>query len=242
MGRKVILNIAVAIFFLSLNAGQVRAQADESLKVELGGQISILNASNGRASVTTVNPCIIPPCPTSTSTSEGRKTEPGFGARIGYHLTENFALEAEANFFPREREFGGGRKSQALFGVKAGKRFEQVGLFVKARPGFIHFSEGDLQPRQDVACITIFPPPRGCFEGTGRTHFAFDVGGVFEYYPSRRTIIRFDAGDTIIRLGEHRVPVVLNSGASASGPVVVITAPSETTHNFQGSIGFGIRF
>ncbi|HEY9401061.1 MAG TPA: hypothetical protein VIQ24_00105, partial [Pyrinomonadaceae bacterium] len=118
------------------------------------------------------------------------------------------------------------------------------GVFAKARPGFVHFSEGDLQERRDVACITIFPPPRGCFEGKGRAHFAFDVGGVFEYYPSRRTLIRFDAGDTIIRLGEHRVPIVINSDPASGAPrqAVVVTAPSETTHNFQGSIGFGFRF
>lgn len=243
MRRKMLFTIAGAIFFLSLN-GHADAQTDESLKVELGGQFSVLNASNGHASDTRVLPCIIPPCPVATFTSEEAKTEPGFGARIGYNLTENFALEAEGNFFPHEREFGGGRKSQALFGVKAGKRFEQVGVFAKARPGFVHFSEGDLQPRRNGGCILVFPPPAGCFEGTGRTHFAFDVGGVFEYYPSRRTLIRFDAGDTIIRLGEHRVPIVINSNPVSGAPrqAVAVIAPSETTHNFQGSVGFGFRF
>ncbi|HYP00081.1 MAG TPA: hypothetical protein VER76_07810 [Pyrinomonadaceae bacterium] len=77
-----------------------------------------------------------------------------------------------------------------------------------------------------------------------QAHFAFDVGGVLEYYPSPRTIIRFDAGDTIIRLGNHRVPIVINpdSDSSVARQVVVGFAPSETTHNFQGSIGFGVRF
>ncbi|HZG51223.1 MAG TPA: outer membrane beta-barrel protein [Pyrinomonadaceae bacterium] len=244
MRRKLLFTIAAAIFFLSLNTGRTYAQVDESSRFEMGGQFSVLNASNGRASVTTTVQCIIPPCPVVTSTSEGQKAEPGFGARLGYNFTESFALEAEGNFFPREREFGGGRKSQALIGVKAGKRFEQVGVFVKARPGLVHFSEGDLQERSDVACITIFPPPRGCFEARGRTHFAFDVGGVFEYYPSRRTLIRFDAGDTIIRLGRHRVPIVINTDPVSGAPVRVgvVTAPSETTHNFQGSLGFGFRF
>jgi hypothetical protein len=236
--------IAAAIFFLSLNTGHAYAQADESRQFEVGGQISVLNASNGRASVTRVSPCLIPPCPVTTFTSEGQKAEPGFGARIGYNLTPNFALEAEGNFFPREREFGGGRKGQAHFGVKAGKRFAQVGVFAKARPGFVHFGEGDLQPRRDVVCIAVFPPPRGCFEGKGRTHFAADLGGVFEYYPSPRTLIRFDAGDTIIRLGQHRVPIVTNQDPATGAPrqVVVGVAPPETTHNFQGSIGFAYRF
>lgn len=245
MRRQMLYTIAVAIFFLSLNHGPAYAQADETRKVEVGGQLSVLNASNGRASVTRILPCIIPPCPVVTSFSEGHKAEPGFGARVGYNFTENVALEAEANLFPREREFGGGRKSQALFGVKAGKRFEGVGVFVKARPGFVRFSEGDLsRPRPGIACLAVIPAPAGCFEPTPKTHFAFDVGGVFEYYPSRRTLIRFDAGDTIIRFGEHRVPVVLNPEPIPGAPaqVVVGFAPSETTHNFQGSIGFGIRF
>ncbi|HEX8128116.1 MAG TPA: hypothetical protein VF527_03375 [Pyrinomonadaceae bacterium] len=239
-----LFTIASAIFFLSLNDGHAQAQTDESRRFEVGGQFSVLNASNGRASVTRVLPCLVPPCPTATSTSEGHETEPGFGARIGYNLTKDFTLEAEGNFFPREREFGGGRKSQALFGVKAGKRFEQAGVFAKARPGFVRFSEGDLsRPRPGIACIAVFPPPAACFEATPKTHFAFDLGGVFEYYPSRRTLIRFDAGDTIIRFGEHRVPIVIDPG-SGSGvrQVVVGTAPSETTHNFQGSIGIGVRF
>jgi hypothetical protein len=245
MRRKMLYTIAVAIFSLSLNTSRVYAQADETRKVEVGGQVSILNASNGEAGVTTISPCLTPPCPTVTFFSEGRKTEPDLGARIGYNLTQNFTLEAEGNFFPREREFGGGRRSQALFGVKAGKRFEQVGLFVKARPGFVRFSEGDLsRPRPGIVCVAVIPAPAGCFEAVPQTHFALDVGGVVEYYPSPRAIIRFDAGDTIIRLGSHRVPVVIDppSGSFAPTRLVVGFAPSETTHNFQGSLGFGVRF
>jgi hypothetical protein len=240
-----LFTIAAAIFSLPFNTARTYGQADESRRFEVGGQFSVLNVSNGRADVTTVLPCIIPPCPVATFTSAGRQAEPGLGARVGYNLTRNIALEAEGNFFPREREFAGGRKSQGLFGVKAGKRFEQVGVFAKARPGFVRFGEGDLsRPRPDTACIAVVPPPAGCFEATPQTHFAFDVGGVFEYYPSPRTLIRFDAGDTLVRLGEHRVPVVLNpaDGVSAPARVVVGRAPSETTHNFQGGIGFGIRF
>ncbi len=87
-------------------------------------------------------------------------------------------------------------------------------------------------------CITIFPPPLACFDagGGGRTDFALDLGGVVELYPSSRTILRFDAGDTILRSGTHNVPV--------RTPFfdVVAPVPDRTTHNFQGSVGFGFRF
>ena len=32
-----------------------------------------------------------------------------------------------------------------------------------------------------------------------RTEFAFDVGGTVQFYPSARTIARFDLGDVMIR-------------------------------------------
>jgi hypothetical protein len=62
-------------------------------------------------------------------------------------------------------------------------------------------------------------------------NFAFDAGGVLEFYPSSRAIVRLDAGDTIVRI-RNATPGVLGS------PV----ATSDTTHNFQFSVGFGYRF
>jgi hypothetical protein len=217
------------------------ARAQDERKLEVGAQFSVLDATNGRASVVTILPCTTPPCPTQTSTTDGRSTEPGFGGRVGYNVTPNVALEAEVNFFPRERDFtddkfNGGRKLQGLFGVKAGKRFDAVGLFAKARPGFVRFAEGDLRPRAGGGCIAIVPPPVGCFEGAPRTDFAFDVGGVVELYPSARTVVRFDAGDTILRTDAHLVPINLPTRTA------VVTSRRDTTHNFQGSLGVAFRF
>jgi len=59
------------------------------------------------------------------------------------------------------------------------------------------------------------------------TFFNIDVGGVFEYYPSRRTVFRMDVGDTIIRYAAQE-PKVIN--------------PTFTRHNLQASVGFGFRF
>jgi hypothetical protein len=54
-----------------------------------------------------------------------------------------------------------------------------------------------------------------------------DVGGIFEYCPTKRTIFRVDVGDTIIRYRSLE-PEVIN--------------PSFTRHNLQMSLGFGFRF
>jgi len=165
-------------------------------------------------------------------------------------VTPHVALEAEVNFFPDAgslrvlESFSGGHKLEGLFGVKAGKRFEKVGVFGKVRPGFLYASKGDLRQRPEIACVAIFPPPAACFETTGKNSFALDVGAVVEFYPTRRTIIRIDAGDTLLHLDERLAPG-FNNVAPLSllppFPVVVRTA-AETTHNFQGSVGVSFRF
>jgi hypothetical protein len=85
-------------------------------------------------------------------------------------------------------------KTSVLAGMKAGKRFDRFGVFGRGRLGTWHF---------------------------GRAYFAADAGGVLEYYPSERTTIRIDLGDTI-----------LFYGGTALG----------TVHNFQPGIGFSYRF
>jgi hypothetical protein len=191
--RTAWLVATIALFIIA--AQDVRSQTSER-KFEVGGQFSLLRLIS-RTGTVAVLPCIGPlPCPTVTTFAEGRETEPGFGGRIGYNFSKYVAVEAEGNFFPRDRDFDGGRKTQGLFGVKAGKRFDKFGIFAKARPGFVRFAKGDYQPVG--ACIAIFPPPLACFAPLARTNFAFDLGGVVELYPTKRTIVRFDAGDTVI--------------------------------------------
>ena len=63
-----------------------------------------------------------------------------------------------------------------------------------------------------------------------QARFALDVGGVAEFYPNRHVILRFDAGDVIIPFGNNVV-----------GPAFRAQRLG-TTHNFQSSLGIGIRF
>ena len=240
MRRLHLTSFMLAAFLVFGAATGARAQ-DAETRWEVGGQLTGFNVTDGAATATNVVICVQAPCPVQITTADHRATELGFGGRVGYNVTRHVTLEAEGNYFPREgsltdENFTGGRKVQGLFGVKAGRRYENFGVFAKARPGFVRFSAGNLLATG--GCIAIFPPPLACFDvgGEPRTDFALDLGGVVELYPSPRTIIRIDAGDTILRSLTHNVPV------RTSPFNVVVPVPDRTTHNFQGSVGFGFRF
>jgi hypothetical protein len=227
----------VLVLFFAFGLTAVHAQSDDE-KFEVGGQFSVLRVPRRSINVTTF-PCIVAPCPTTTVTTQNSVANYGFGGRFGYRLSKYLTLEAEGNFFPRDSVLDDGKKVQGFFGVKAGKRFEKFGVFAKARPGFARYSRGVYQTVG--ACIAVFPSPIGCFQPVARTNFAIDLGGVFEYYPTKRTIIRFDAGDTIVRLPARNVAAFQASPATVFS-LVVVPATAETRHQFQGSVGFGFRF
>jgi len=231
--RKLIFLAAVVTVF-SFHTRQTRAQSDDK-KLEIGGQFSFLQVPTLTNSTGIVCGTIF--CPSIAFTRDSN-TDVGFGPRIGYNATSYLTLEAEMNFFPRDRDLEGGRKVQGLFGAKAGKRFEKAGIFAKARPGFVRFSRGDYQGRPNVGCPAVFPLLIACFQPVAKTNFAIDIGGVAELYPSKNTIIRFDAGYTIIRFAQRNVAV--SSITSTSLGVVPVAA--ETKHNLQVSAGFGYRF
>lgn len=151
--------------------------------------------------------------------------EPGFGGRFTFNLTENIALEAEGNYYTRE-QFSfpeGGKMFQGQFGAKIGKRFARWGVFGKARPGFVGFTQV-LHNRFGLQ----LPP----FSFEKKLNPSLDVGGVAEFYVSPRWLARFDVGDTIIRYGEIQFPGIVPS----------FTVPSVTRHNLQVSSGIGFRF
>ena len=67
--------------------------------------------------------------------------------------------------------------------------------FAKFRAGFLDVQEA----AQPFPCITIFPPPLSCTLGAGRTLPAFDVGGGVDVNVTRRTFIRVEAGDRMLK-------------------------------------------
>ena len=245
----VVMAIVASLFCIISRAVSAQSPAVDEHRFEIGGQFSGLNNPLARDVTVTAVQCVTTPCPTIITVSRSQEIQPGFGGRLGYNFNRNFALEAEVNFFPgtdsfsQPEAFNDGNTIEGLFGLKAGKRFRKIGVFGKARPGFLYVSKGDLQPIPNTGCIAAFPPPAACFETKGTNSFAFDFGGVVEVYPTRRTLIRFDVGDTIVRLAERSVSGILNPAAGLSpSSLVVVRVPGETTHNLQVSAGIGFRF
>lgn len=231
-----ILVLAACLFCL---CGETAHAQSDVPKFEIGAQFTTLTIKEVEG-VQTIDG-VLPP---------RSRTEPGFGGRLTYNVTDHIAAEAEVNFFPdddgfgddagfgRVDEYSGGRIIQGLFGVKAGKRFERIGIFGKARPGFVRFG----RISRGVALATP-APQRPAFVDVfdSQTEFAADLGGVVEFYPSRRIVARFDIGDTIIRYRERTVGF---PGASSTGqPLFVLQPlPAATKHNLQTNLGIGFRF
>lgn len=185
-------------------------------RFEVGAQVSTLSIDDARG-------------------AQGRR-EAGFGGRLAYNVSDHVALEAEVNYFPRDyrlitTDFTGGRVIQGLFGVKAGIRRGRFGLFGKARPGFQ--SSGRAVRAAFPNGNGPDPSNRFGLEFFRATQLTADVGGVVEYYPSRRTILRVDVGDTITRYPDIQF-IRFPEGVPGTEDVYM--------HNAQVSVGFGFRF
>jgi hypothetical protein len=209
-----VLSLITLISHKSVSAQSNAAKAEsEPSKFELGVQFSSLREGN------------IP--------LAGDTTNVGGGIRLTYNFNKYIAVEGELNYFP-STGIDNLRKGQGQFGVKSGYRFNRFGVFGKARPGFIYANREVF-----VSCFPIFIAPGttllaipGCSLSTysqNNTRFSMDLGGVFEYYPSKRVIVRFDTGDTII---SRRGTPIFIGGLSHLG----------SSNNLQLGAGVGFRF
>jgi len=171
-----------------------------------------------------------------------RRYESGIGGRFTYNINRQLAVETEVNYTPGTKTltelaqagqstnvpFSGGEKTQVLFGAKYGYRGERFGIFAKVRPGFIHFRAFPYVVNKFVVYHNGQPYDMLVLSSEKpATFFNADLGGVFEYYTSKRTMIRFDIGDTIIHYNAQP-PRDVN--------------PTFTRHNLQMNLGFGFRF
>lgn len=228
MKRSLFFTITMGICLL-LSSGNTHAQSKDIPKYELAADFSSLSLDSGT-------------------------TLPGAGGRFTYNLNQHVALEAAGYFFPGKCDSCTGeitgQVAEGLFGVKAGKRFKKWGIFGKARPGFVSFGRGafDITPVGSGAlqaqCLGANPtaPPCFTFQSSRLTHAALDLGGVLEFYPSRRIVVRFDGGDTMIRYGQRTFNTLIQNPATGAITLIPITGPAHTRHSFQFMGGVGFRF
>lgn len=222
MKMNKLMAAVVSLLCLPLCLLEAQAQSDEVPKFELGAQFTSI---------------------TKPDFNNGA-TEPGFGARFTFNLDRNVALEALGNFFPHKCRYcsdNSGNITQALFGVKAGKRFEKWGIFGKARPGVVSFSEGDTRFELASTGGSTFPFDFFILQSR-QTHFAADLGGVLEFYPSKRIATRFEAGDTLTHYRRRQSSFLTFDPITGAPALFPFTTRSETRHNFQFAAGVGWRF
>lgn len=206
----------VFVCLLLVNAS-VYAQSEDVPKYEIAGEFTTLERA----------------------TFGDKKANAGMGARFTYNLNEYFAFETAGYFFPERCSSCGGQMAQFVAGVKVGKRFEKWGIFAKARPGVVSQSQGEFN------VLRINPPGSAVpieVEVKRTNSFAVDFGGVVEYYPTRRFVVRFDAGDTIIHFRERVTNAVGFNPVTLSPFLFPLVTPARTTHNFQFVSSFGFRF
>ena len=201
--------VSALLLLLLLNTQFTLAQS-RTRKVEVGAQLTILRITNDQEGQF--------PLP-----KDIEDTLVGGGIRLGFNITNTFTVEAEGNMFIRPSEFEG-RRSEGFFGIKWGRRSEKAGVFAKARPGFTRFDR----------ILTFVRSPETNVVDKTNVYFALDLGAVVEVYPSRRSIIRFDFGDTIVRFTNRRIE-----------GLEMVNIPILKTyygHHFQFSAGVGFRF
>lgn len=217
--RKAFLLVIGSLLCLTLSYVTTTAQTDEVPRYEVGAQFTSITKPD----------------------FSGGATEPGFGGRFTFNFNRSVALEAVGNFFPHQCFSCGsnnGNITQGLVGVKAGKRFQRWGIFAKARPGVVSFSRGDGK-YESTGGGGLFP-----FQFVQRrlTNFAFDLGGVLEFYPSKRIVTRFEAGDTMITYRRRDSNFLSFDPVTGVVTLVPFSLPGSTRHNFQFSAGVGFRF
>jgi hypothetical protein len=116
---------------------------------------------------------------------------------------------------------------EGLFGATVGPRVGPARPFAKGRAGFLNIREAS----HPFACILIFPPPLSCELGAGRTLPVFDIGGGLELFPTRRTFVRVETSDRVLK---YPGPALAKRGA--------ILEDAFFSHDLRVAAGAGLRF
>jgi hypothetical protein len=164
---------------------------------------------------------------------EAGNTNAGVGGRVSYEFLPWLAIEGDLSVFPNDRlDIDSGlssltlktqysrRRLEGFVGPKIGVRGGRLGAFAKVRPGFTHLIDKGMSCVGEVCALALFARPEYDPE------FALDLGGIVEFYPTARTVARFDLGTTAIRHRSQYAPPCREC----------------TTQNFSTSLGMGIKF
>ena len=214
--KKILILAALICLLVEL---KVLAQSQDPPRYELAAEFTTLNREK----------------------YNGVRVEPGVGPRFTFNFNKNFAAEVAMHVSFNDECvacINNGHYLDLFAGVKAGKRFKSWGIFAKARPGVMSFTEGQYNVIQTG---TTGPFP---FEIRSKEveSFAADLGGVIEFYPSRRIVTRFDAGDTVIHFTRRTNNGLGFDPTTSAYNIVPFTTPARTTHNFQFMASVGFRF
>jgi hypothetical protein len=147
----------------------------------------------------------------------------GFGANFAYRMTNRLWVDSDVNYFPSSGGYGKrGGMTQGEFGPRYGYAGKNWGWYFKLRPGFIYYNK------------TMTIDSGAAF--VGATRFAWDLGSVFEWYTSRHSTLRFDAGTTVVRYLTSHIDPRQPPGDILSNDYYV------SQSNFQFTTGYTYRF
>jgi len=147
----------------------------------------------------------------------------GLGGRFHYNFNEHLAFDSELLFrqnnvpaiTPSNPTPVAGQTT-GLFGVRAGERFENFGVFAHARGGFLHFGSAGGSSLLSQSTVP-----------------AFDIGMTLERYAGP-AIFRFDVGEMIVPYGSATL------FQSPLAPQIPPPGPLGTRAN--PTIEFGVAF
>ena len=159
----------------------------------------------------------------SESCANCKKFFPGYSFDFNYRFAKYAYFDSVVNLFPGSGSVNQhGAAQEVLAGFKLGPTVSNWGFFFNLRNGFIHYDK------------TFVADTSTTYESTWR--YALDLGGTVEYYASRNSAIRFNAGTTLIHY--------LHSYADPLQPTVSVL--STEYYSFRGSpyltTGYVFRF
>ena len=206
--------LAILWFFLFLKIPATQAQEEYS-RFEIGGHFSAIGLLNSSAAV-----------------GFGVGFWEGFGARFDYNLSRRLALETQVDYFPQfvPTRFleQGGQTLHFATGVRCNVvQAKHISVFGLIRPGLIHYTDTQL--------LSGLPGSNPGVKITPATYFSLNLGGGLEFYPSPRSIVRFELSGNPFLIPNSRPAMNPSPGTPP------IPTPGVVDDRYQLSVGVGYR-